>query len=102
MTGAFKPPGTFICPSWRAGFDDHPARKSDIGELLRLAEGYSGLNRFLADMTLEPPNASMSGNTGTRHSDRLTCPRCIRPKGWNGGPCSSSAWPRAGFPRPML
>ncbi|MEW6265203.1 MAG: ATP-dependent helicase [Thermodesulfobacteriota bacterium] len=44
-------------PVMEAKFDDHPSRLADVKEFLRLAQGYTSLNRFLADMALEPPNA---------------------------------------------
>ncbi|MGL4208030.1 MAG: 3'-5' exonuclease, partial [Candidatus Adiutrix sp.] len=36
--------------------DDWPERQSDLREIVRMAESRQGLNSFLADMTLDPPN----------------------------------------------
>ncbi|MFH1139371.1 MAG: ATP-dependent helicase [Pseudomonadota bacterium] len=40
--------------------DDFPSRLADINEFLAVAKGYQSMSRFLADMALEPPNASGS------------------------------------------
>jgi DNA helicase-2/ATP-dependent DNA helicase PcrA len=45
-------------PVMESRFDDHPSRQVDIQEFLSLARTYTSLKRFLADMALEPPNAS--------------------------------------------
>ncbi|MBW2323352.1 MAG: ATP-dependent helicase, partial [Deltaproteobacteria bacterium] len=47
--------------------DDYPDRIYDVEEFLRLAEGYRSLTRLLADMALEPPDASVS-RSGSEHA----------------------------------
>lgn len=61
----------FYEPLMKLQFDDWAERKGDIKELLRMAENYSGLRSFLADMTLEPPN-SKRGGQGDRERPALT------------------------------
>jgi DNA helicase-2/ATP-dependent DNA helicase PcrA len=39
-------------------YDDHPKRAKDLEHLMTIMERYDNLERFLADMTLEPPNTS--------------------------------------------
>jgi len=46
-------------PFLEARFDDHPKRLRDLEQLMAIMERYEKLDEFLADMTLEPPNASM-------------------------------------------
>ena len=41
-------------------YDDYPKRIRDLEHLSVMAERYEDLNQFLADLTLEPPNESMS------------------------------------------
>lgn len=48
----------FYEPLMEAKFDDFPSRIRDIEEFLTLSKGYTSLTRFLADMSLEPPNVS--------------------------------------------
>ena len=51
-------------PIMESRFDDHPSRLADIQEFISLARSYTSLKRFLADMALEPPNASNSRREG--------------------------------------
>ncbi len=48
----------FYRPFMEAKFDDHPNRLKDVNEFLSMANSYTSLARFLADMALDPPNAS--------------------------------------------
>ncbi|MBW2107510.1 MAG: ATP-dependent helicase [Deltaproteobacteria bacterium] len=43
-------------------FDNHPKRSRDLEHVLSIMAGYDTLDRFLADMALEPPTASVDGN----------------------------------------
>ncbi|MEW5722721.1 MAG: UvrD-helicase domain-containing protein [Thermodesulfobacteriota bacterium] len=61
----------FYRPCFQAKFDDYPRRLADLNEFLRLAQDYTSLTRFLADMTLEPPNASAPGEVGPDGRGRL-------------------------------
>lgn len=38
--------------------DDAPVRKGDLEQLVRMASGYSSRERFLAELTLDPPEAT--------------------------------------------
>jgi len=51
--------------------DDYPDRIHDIEEFLRLSEGYRSLTRLLADMALEPPDATLSRPGSGQFSHRL-------------------------------
>jgi DNA helicase-2/ATP-dependent DNA helicase PcrA len=42
-------------------YDDFPRRKKDLDQFLSITEKYKGLEQLLADMALEPPNASKNG-----------------------------------------
>jgi len=50
-------------------FDDHPKRAKDIEHLLTIMERYKGLEKFLSDMALEPPNASMDDVLAADYDD---------------------------------
>src|SRR5207253_461978 len=39
-------------------YDDAPIRKSDLVQLRRIAAGYSSRERFLTELTLDPPAAA--------------------------------------------
>lgn len=62
----------FYQPILETKFDDYPSRQKDIDEFHRMAEKYSSMTRFLTDMTLDPPNASVSGAETTPEGERLT------------------------------
>lgn len=46
-------------------YDDHPKRARDLDHLANIMERYGDLGSFLTDMTLEPPNTSLSGGLYT-------------------------------------
>jgi DNA helicase-2/ATP-dependent DNA helicase PcrA len=48
--------------------DDAPARKLDLDQLVRLAAGYASRERFLTELTLDPPQ-STSDQSGVPHLD---------------------------------
>lgn len=48
--------------------DDAPTRRSDIEQLERMASGYSSRERFLTELTLDPPEAT-SDPSGPPHRD---------------------------------
>ena len=48
--------------------DDAPVRKLDVDQLARLATGYSSRERFLTELTLDPPQ-STSDQSGVPHLD---------------------------------
>lgn len=50
-------------------FDDHLKRKRHLEHVLSIMEGYDGLDRFLADMALEPPSASVDGDLAVGEDD---------------------------------
>ena len=52
--------------------DDAPARRLDVLQLLRLAGSYASRERFLAELTLDPPQ-STSDEAGAPHRDEDYC-----------------------------
>ena len=48
--------------------EDAPARKLDVDQLVRLAAGYPNRERFLTELTLDPPQAT-SDQSGAPHRD---------------------------------
>ncbi|MES2936150.1 MAG: ATP-dependent helicase [Pseudomonadota bacterium] len=53
-------------------YDDAPARKLDIEQLARLAAGYTSRERFLTELTLDPPDAtSAESGAPSRDEDYL-------------------------------
>ncbi len=49
----------YYYPILREQYDDYPKRIRDLEHLMVMAERYTNLNEFLADLTLEPPDASV-------------------------------------------
>jgi DNA helicase-2/ATP-dependent DNA helicase PcrA len=49
-------------------YDDAPVRKLDVDQLVRLAAGYGSRERFLTELTLDPPQ-STSDQSGVPHLD---------------------------------
>ena len=64
----------YYAPVLRKKYDDYPRREKDLGHLFTIMERYDDLGRFLADMTLEPPNTSMDKTFSVDNSgnNRLT------------------------------
>ena len=50
----------YYLPLLKDQYDDYPKRIRDLEHLSVMAERYGDLNEFLADLTLEPPNESVS------------------------------------------
>jgi len=48
----------YYLPILKDQYDDYPKRTRDLDHLLTIAEGYSGVDEFLADLALEPPDGS--------------------------------------------
>ena len=55
---------TYYLPILKQRFDDHPKRARDLEQLLAIMESYDNLDKFLEDMTLEPPTTTVSGAFG--------------------------------------
>lgn len=60
-------------PLMEQRFDDYPRREKDLQQLLTIMGHYSDADRFLSDMALEPPDASIEGRLETAgdHDQRL-------------------------------
>ncbi len=50
----------YYLPLLKDQYDDYPKRIRDLEHLSVMAERYADLNQFLADLTLDPPNESVS------------------------------------------
>lgn len=57
----------YYLPILKAQYDDYPKRTRDLEHLQTIAEGYQGVETFLSDLALEPPDGSA---TGVEASDR--------------------------------
>jgi DNA helicase-2/ATP-dependent DNA helicase PcrA len=55
----------YYLPIAKQRFDDHPKRTRDLEQLLTIMETYDDLEKFLEDMTLEPPSTTVAGAFGT-------------------------------------
>ena len=55
-------------PHLRRRHDDAAVREADLRQLARLAEGYASRERFLTELTLDPPEAT-SDESGEPHRD---------------------------------
>jgi DNA helicase-2/ATP-dependent DNA helicase PcrA len=51
----------YYLPILKEQYDDYPKRTRDLDHLHTIAEGYPGVNEFLADLALEPPDGIASG-----------------------------------------
>jgi DNA helicase-2/ATP-dependent DNA helicase PcrA len=56
-------------PMLKKRFDNHPKRAKDLEHLLSIMERYEDLDKFLSDMALEPPNASVDDILATDYDD---------------------------------
>ncbi|MDP3090453.1 MAG: ATP-dependent helicase [Nitrospira sp.] len=59
----------YYLPILKEQYDDYPKRTRDLDHLHTIAEGYPGVNEFLADLALEPPDGSASGVDGADRDD---------------------------------
>lgn len=62
----------YYFPILKDQYDDYPKRIRDLDHLLVMVERYDSLGEFLADITLEPPDESVTGvETPDRDDERL-------------------------------
>jgi len=62
----------YYLPILKEQYDDYPKRTRDLDHLHTIAEGYPGVNEFLADLALEPPDGSASSvDAPDRDDERL-------------------------------
>ena len=73
-----SPPGQmqhlleYYYPILKEQYDDYPKRIRDLEHLMGMAERYANLNEFLADLTLEPPDTSVTDiDAPDRDDERL-------------------------------
>jgi len=57
----------YYFPILKEQYDDYPKRTRDLDHLQTIAAGYAGVDEFLSDLALEPPDGSA---TDIVHSDR--------------------------------
>ena len=62
----------YYLPILKAQYDDYPKRMRDLEHLHTIAEGYQGVETFLSDLALEPPDGSATGvEVPDRDDERL-------------------------------
>lgn len=62
----------YYLPILKEQYDDYPKRIRDLDHLHTIAEGYPGIEGFLADLALEPPDGSVAGvDAADRDDERL-------------------------------
>jgi len=62
----------YYLPILKAQYDDYPKRTRDLDHLHTIAEGYHGVETFLSDLALEPPDRSATGvEAPDRDDERL-------------------------------
>jgi len=59
----------FYRPLLKNRYDDYQKRLNDLDSLTRIAEGYAEPEKFLSDMSLEPPSRSQIGVDPEEHED---------------------------------
>ncbi len=72
-----SPPGqlqrllNYYYPILKEQYDDYPKRIRDLEHLMVMAERYANLDEFLADLTLEPPETSVTEIDAPDRDERL-------------------------------
>jgi DNA helicase II / ATP-dependent DNA helicase PcrA len=62
----------YYLPILKAQYDDYPKRTRDLDHLHTIAEAYQGVETFLSDLALEPPDGSATGvEAPDRDDERL-------------------------------
>jgi DNA helicase-2/ATP-dependent DNA helicase PcrA len=62
----------YYLPILKTQYDDYPKRMRDLDHLQTIAEGYQGVETFLSDLALEPPDGSAAGvEPSDRDDERL-------------------------------
>lgn len=62
----------YYLPILKEHYDDYPKRTRDLDHLHTIAEGYAGVETFLADLALEPPDGSaVDADAPDRDDERL-------------------------------
>jgi DNA helicase-2/ATP-dependent DNA helicase PcrA len=51
----------YYLPILKEHYDDYPKRTRDLDHLQTIAAGYPGVDEFLSDLALEPPDGSVTG-----------------------------------------
>jgi DNA helicase-2/ATP-dependent DNA helicase PcrA len=51
----------YYLPILKEQYDDYPKRTRDLDHLQTIAAGYAGVDEFLSDLALEPPDGSVTG-----------------------------------------
>ncbi len=59
----------YYLPILKTQYDDYPKRMRDLDHLQTIAEGYQGVETFLSDLALEPPDGSAAGVEATDRDD---------------------------------
>jgi DNA helicase-2/ATP-dependent DNA helicase PcrA len=59
----------YYLPILKAQYDDYPKRTRDLDHLQTIAEGYQGVEMFLSDLALEPPDGSATGDEAPDRDD---------------------------------
>ncbi len=59
----------YYLPILKTQYDDYPKRMRDLDHLHSIAEGYRGIETFLSDLALEPPDGSAAGVEATDRDD---------------------------------
>ena len=62
----------YYLPILKEQYDDYPKRTRDLDHLHTIAENYTGIDEFLADLALEPPDGSaVTVEAGDRDDERM-------------------------------
>jgi DNA helicase-2/ATP-dependent DNA helicase PcrA len=59
----------YYLPILKGHYDDYPKRMRDLDHLQTIAEGYQGVETFLSDLALEPPDGSATGGEAPDRDD---------------------------------
>ena len=78
----------------RAEFSADERREEDIRQLAEYAGRFEDLPRFLSEIALVSEFSAEDADAARSPDEYLTLSTSTRPRGWSGGPSSSSGWPR--------
>jgi DNA helicase-2/ATP-dependent DNA helicase PcrA len=69
----------WYAPYFQNKYDDHTARQADLDQLEQIASGFNTCERFLTDVSLDPPDTAESGSRETQQEEDYTVLSTINP-----------------------
>ena len=67
--GSMRPVLDWYAPYFQNKYDDHSTRQGDLDQLEQIASGFKTCERFLTDISLDPPDTTESGIRAAQEED---------------------------------